>query len=230
MKTRYICYSVETLIWLKVDTKDCYKVIKNYSLYLWKDHSFENEGRQDEVCKAVSNRFCISQSKSSCKITNLMFVLSRIFWRKITWEVRLYFVCFKRTHIAKNFPSKIHCSKFNKRHHVAPCESDNGNNDTKLTKCCGEVGSIIFVLQTVKPSWCNGLHYFTTSFKRVWTQVLRRFKSCSWHGGGLQWWELSANVPDVRDTAYICTTLARMLFDNCSQLYISQPKFYFKHL
>ena len=27
--------------------------------------------------------------------------------------------------------------------------------------------------------WCSSYHYFTTSFNKVWTQVLRRFISCS---------------------------------------------------
>ena len=27
--------------------------------------------------------------------------------------------------------------------------------------------------------WCSGHHYSTTSFNKAWTQVLRRFKSCS---------------------------------------------------
>ena len=30
------------------------------------------------------------------------------------------------------------------------------------------------------PPWCSGYHYWTTSFYKAWTQVLRRFKSCSW--------------------------------------------------
>lgn len=62
----------------------------------------------------------------------------------------------------------------------------------------GGGGSTILILQTVKTSCCNGLHYFTTSFNRVWIEVLRRFKSCSWCVGGLSWWELPANAPDVR--------------------------------
>ena len=27
--------------------------------------------------------------------------------------------------------------------------------------------------------WCGSYHYYTTSFIKTWTQVLRRFKSCS---------------------------------------------------
>ena len=37
--------------------------------------------------------------------------------------------------------------------------------------------------------WCSGYHYFTTSFNKAWTQVLRRFKFCSWRVGDSRWWE-----------------------------------------
>ena len=40
---------------------------------------------------------------------------------------------------------------------------------------------------TVAP-WGSGYHYCTTSFNKAWTQVLYRFKSCSWHVGDLRWW------------------------------------------
>ena len=36
------------------------------------------------------------------------------------------------------------------------------------------------VLHT-KARWCAGYHYRTISFNKAWTQVLRRFKSCSRH-------------------------------------------------
>ena len=35
------------------------------------------------------------------------------------------------------------------------------------------------VANKVVASWCSGYHHCTTSFKKVWTQVLRRFKSYS---------------------------------------------------
>ena len=39
------------------------------------------------------------------------------------------------------------------------------------TRCCG----------------CSGYHYCTTSFNKVWTQILQRFKFCSHQFGGLRW-------------------------------------------
>ena len=43
--------------------------------------------------------------------------------------------------------------------------------------------------------WCSGYHYYTTSFKKPWTQVLRRFKSCSWRFNDLRWWGSLTMVP-----------------------------------
>ena len=31
----------------------------------------------------------------------------------------------------------------------------------------------------VLPDMCSGCHYYTTSFNKAWTQLLRRFKSCT---------------------------------------------------
>ena len=35
--------------------------------------------------------------------------------------------------------------------------------------------------------WCSGYHYCTTSFIKAWTEVLRRFKSCSQRVGNSRW-------------------------------------------
>ena len=43
--------------------------------------------------------------------------------------------------------------------------------------------------------WCSGYHYCTTSFNKVWTQALCRFKSCSQHVGDSRWWESLIMVP-----------------------------------
>ena len=36
--------------------------------------------------------------------------------------------------------------------------------------------------------WCSGYHYCTASFNKAWTQILRRFKSCSRCVGDSRWW------------------------------------------
>ena len=36
--------------------------------------------------------------------------------------------------------------------------------------------------------WCSGYLYWTTSFNKAWTQVLRRFKSCSRRVPDSRWW------------------------------------------
>ena len=36
--------------------------------------------------------------------------------------------------------------------------------------------------------WCSGYDYCTTSFNKVWTQVLGKFKSCSRCVGDSRWW------------------------------------------
>ena len=43
--------------------------------------------------------------------------------------------------------------------------------------------------------WCSNYHYCITSFNKVWTQVLRRFKYCLQHVGDSQWWEFLTIVP-----------------------------------
>ena len=43
--------------------------------------------------------------------------------------------------------------------------------------------------------WSSGCHYCTTSFNKVWTQVLCRFKSCSWRVGDARWWGSRTMVP-----------------------------------
>ena len=51
-----------------------------------------------------------------------------------------------------------------------------------------------FTVNFVAP-WCSGYHYCTTSFNYTWTQVLRRFKSCSRRVGDLWWWGSLTMVP-----------------------------------
>ena len=43
--------------------------------------------------------------------------------------------------------------------------------------------------------WCSGYRYCTTSFNKAWTQVLRRFKSCSRRVGDSRWWGSLTVVP-----------------------------------
>ena len=43
--------------------------------------------------------------------------------------------------------------------------------------------------------YCSGYHNCTTSFIKAWTQVLRRFKSCSRRVGDSRWWGSLTMVP-----------------------------------
>ena len=43
--------------------------------------------------------------------------------------------------------------------------------------------------------WCSGYHYCTYSLTKVWTQVLRRLKACSWLIGDLRRWEPLKMIP-----------------------------------
>ena len=52
-------------------------------------------------------------------------------------------------------------------------------------------------------SWCNGYHYCTTSFNKAWTQVRRRFKSCSRHVGDLGWWGFLTMDPAGNNAKYL---------------------------
>ena len=47
---------------------------------------------------------------------------------------------------------------------------------------------------TIVP-WYSGYNYCTTSFNKVWTQVLRGFKSCLRRVRDLRWWESLTVVP-----------------------------------
>ena len=62
--------------------------------------------------------------------------------------------------------------------------------------------------------WCSGYHYCTTSFNKVWTQVLRRFKSCSQHVGDLRWWGSLTMVPrlEIRLSAFRQSTIPQKQF------------------
>ena len=43
--------------------------------------------------------------------------------------------------------------------------------------------------------WCSGYHYYTTSFNKAWTQVLRRFKPCSRRVRDSRWSGSLTTVP-----------------------------------
>ena len=51
-----------------------------------------------------------------------------------------------------------------------------------------------YQIEFVAP-WCSGYHYCPTSFNETWTQVLRRFKSCSRCVGDSWWWGSLTRVP-----------------------------------
>ena len=59
-----------------------------------------------------------------------------------------------------------------------------------LQWCCAlkQNSSLSGSLALLVAPWCSGYHYCTSSFKKVWTQVLHRFKTCSQHARDLQWW------------------------------------------
>ena len=53
---------------------------------------------------------------------------------------------------------------------------------------------LLMITPMITP-WCSGYHYCTTSFIKTWTQVLRRFKSCSRRVGDSRWWGSLTMVP-----------------------------------
>ena len=61
--------------------------------------------------------------------------------------------------------------------------------------------------------WCSGYHYCTTSFNKAWSQVLRRFKSCSQHFGDSQWWDLwQWLLLEIRLNAFRWSTIPQKQF------------------
>ena len=55
------------------------------------------------------------------------------------------------------------------------------------------ISKIIYM--TIMALLFSGYHYCITSFKKVWTQVLRRFRSCSRHVGDSRCWGSLTMVP-----------------------------------
>ena len=53
----------------------------------------------------------------------------------------------------------------------------------------------LLLLKFIVVPWCSCYHHCTSSFHNAWTQVLCRFKSCSWHIKDLRWWRSLAMVP-----------------------------------
>ena len=50
------------------------------------------------------------------------------------------------------------------------------------------------ILKIVVP-WYSAYHYCTSSFNKVWTEALRRFKSCLGRVGDSRWWGSLTMVP-----------------------------------
>ena len=48
---------------------------------------------------------------------------------------------------------------------------------------------------TFVESWCSGYQYWTTSFNKAWTKVLRRFQSWPQCDGDSRWWGSATMVP-----------------------------------
>ena len=61
--------------------------------------------------------------------------------------------------------------------------------------CWANLHNTKYVLFYQVAPWCSGYHYCTTSFNKVWTRILRRFKSCSGRVGDLRWWESLTMFP-----------------------------------
>ena len=60
--------------------------------------------------------------------------------------------------------------------------------DKSLHPACKIYEDILwYIWRYIVASWCSGYHYCTASFNKDWTQILRRFKSCSRRVGDLRW-------------------------------------------
>ena len=57
--------------------------------------------------------------------------------------------------------------------------------------------------------WCSGYHYCTASFNNTWTQVLRRFKSCTLSVGDSWWW---GSRLEIRLNAFRRSTISQKQF------------------
>ena len=54
-------------------------------------------------------------------------------------------------------------------------------------------------IDTLRKPWYSCYHYCTTSFNKVWTQILRRFKPCSQRVGDLRWRDPARGVSEICD-------------------------------
>ena len=56
--------------------------------------------------------------------------------------------------------------------------------------------------------WCSNYSYCATLFRKIWTQVLHRFKSCSWWVGDLRCWEfLTCSRLEIKLNAFPSSTI-----------------------
>ena len=93
--------------------------------------------------------------------------------------------------------NRMHCLwiKADRLVYMAPCWRGN-----RLSADCHQK---LFFKVICSASWCNGYHYCTTSFNKAWTQVRRRFKSCSRHVGDLGWWGFLTMDPAGNNAKYL---------------------------
>ena len=84
---------------------------------------------------------------------------------------------------------------------------------------------LIYSASHIVLPWCSGYHYRTTSFNKVWTQVLRRFKSCSRGVGDSRWWVSLTMVPAgnkakrVSSVNHTTKTIHHHLATNIARIY-----------
>ena len=75
--------------------------------------------------------------------------------------------------------------------------------------------------------WRRGCYYYSSSYNKAWSQILRRFKSCSRVVGGLWWWESLNMVLLGKKTSTACFGHPLRNSDSSSSSsssYIYQPK------
>ena len=134
--------------------------------------------------------FCDKKHKSErCRIVTEIQARKNILKKK-----KLYFVCLKPHHVAKDCKSKISCYNGKKRHHAAVCSRENPEGDANLTAVANSQGDVLLQAAKVQVKnqlkgqmlharvlfdSCSQLSYATPSLQRKLNLVSTKQKEIS---------------------------------------------------
>ena len=164
--------------------------------------------------------FCKKNHKSqNCRIVS--DIRTR---RNIARSNKLCFVCLKDKHIAKDCRSRIKYFKCDGRHHVALCEYDSNQKDSKNNK--NKVDSNPKIDSDSKIGSSDSTDKNDSKNKTKTDSCKKDDKSSLTNVAGVdnEGILLQTAIADIKNTSNNYTCSARILFDSCSQLSYITPE------